>query len=73
MQVNSYNDQEYQQLLSTEGWTKSETDHLLELCRQFDLRFIIIYDRWDKNKYSNKTVEDMKERYYDICNILNKV
>nr|CAG4644828.1 EOG090X076S [Leptodora kindtii] len=72
VQVNSYNDQEYQQLLSTEGWTKSETDHLLELCRQFDLRFIIIYDRWDKNKYSNKTVEDMKERYYDICNILNK-
>nr|CAG4638480.1 EOG090X076S [Cyclestheria hislopi] len=70
--VPSYTDQEYQQLLQTEGWTKAETDHLFELCRSFDLRFIVIHDRWDRSRFTVKSVEDLKDRYYDVCNILNK-
>lgn len=69
----TYSDQEYQQLLQLENWTKQETDHLFDLCRQFDLRFMVIQDRWDSSRFPKRTVEDLKERYYDICNILNKV
>jgi hypothetical protein len=28
-------------------WTRDETDYLLELCERFDLRFIVIADRYD--------------------------
>ena len=68
----SYNDQEYQ-LLQLDNWTKQETDHLFDLCRQFDLRFTVIQDRWDVTRFSKRSIEDLKERYYDICNIINKV
>lgn len=43
------------------------------MCRRFDLRFVIVHDRWDKSSYSDKSVEDMKERYYNVCNLLAKV
>ena len=69
----SYTDQEYQQILQISNWTKPETDYLLDLCRQFDLRFIVIQDRWDKTKFSARSIEDLKERYYDMVNLLNKV
>ena len=32
-----------------------------------------MHDRWDREKYSNRSVEDLKERYYNICNTLTKV
>nr|CAG4641732.1 EOG090X076S [Eurycercus lamellatus] len=71
--VFTYTDQEYHNYLQLDSWSRPETDHLFELCRQFDLRFFVIQDRWDVNRFSNKkTVEELKERYYDICNILNR-
>lgn len=69
----SYTEPEYQQHLQLDNWSKQETDHLFDLCRQFDLRFTVIQDRWDSTKFSKRTIEDLKERYYDICNLLNKV
>ena len=30
-------------------------------------------DRWDRAKYADRSVEDLKGRYYSICNTLNKV
>nr|CAG4648677.1 EOG090X076S [Polyphemus pediculus] len=70
--VVSFSDQEYQQCLQIDTWTKPETDYLLELCHQFDLRFPVVHDRWDTSKFPAKSLEDMKERYYDIFNLLNK-
>ncbi|KAL5021544.1 hypothetical protein ScPMuIL_000699 [Solemya velum] len=71
--VPTYSDLEYQQHLHDDNWTRQETDHLFDLCKRFDTRFIILHDRWDKEKYPNRSVEDLKERYYGICNILTKV
>lgn len=45
---------------SYQTWTKEETDHLFELCERFDLRFIIIADRFP----TQRTVEELKDRYY---------
>lgn len=41
-------------------WTKEETDQLFDLCERFDLRFIVIADRFP----SSRSVEELKDRYY---------
>jgi DNA methyltransferase 1-associated protein 1 len=71
--VPTYTDAEYQTHLTAEGWSKQDTDHLFDLCRRFDLRFVIIHDRWDRSRFTERTVEDLKQRYYDVCGILTKV
>eukprot|EP01105_Mastigella_eilhardi_P024932 TRINITY_DN6628_c0_g1_i1.p1 TRINITY_DN6628_c0_g1~~TRINITY_DN6628_c0_g1_i1.p1 ORF type:complete len:523 (+),score=144.20 TRINITY_DN6628_c0_g1_i1:29-1570(+) len=42
----TYTAEEYEQNLAHPNWTKAETDRLYELCRQFDLRWPVIIDRW---------------------------
>lgn len=32
---------------AVQDWTKEETDHLFSLARRFDLRFIVMADRWE--------------------------
>uniref|UniRef100_A0A671R0H6 DNA methyltransferase 1-associated protein 1 n=1 Tax=Sinocyclocheilus anshuiensis TaxID=1608454 RepID=A0A671R0H6_9TELE len=73
VQVPLYSEQEYQMYLHDDGWTKAETDHLFDLCKRFDLRFIVIHDRYDHQQYRKRSVEDLKERYYNICGKLTKV
>lgn len=58
--VVKYTDEEYEKHLADPMWTKEETDQLFELCKQFDLRFIVIADRFP----SSRTVEELKNRYY---------
>ncbi|KAF8006610.1 hypothetical protein BT93_K0803 [Corymbia citriodora subsp. variegata] len=49
-------------------WTKEETDQLFDLCERFDLRFIVIADRFP----SSRTVEELKDRYYAVsCALLS--
>lgn len=50
-------------------WTKEETDYLLELCRQFSLRFVVIHDRYEFGG-RQRSLEDLKERYYMIAHCL---
>lgn len=116
VQVPVYSEQEYQMHLHDDGWTKAETDHLFDLCKRFDLRFIVVHDRYDHQQYrvitqsltidwiskwmlcdnshiaanwllisfiskdsinyscfQKRSVEDLKERYYNICGKLTKV
>ncbi|KAI1883134.1 hypothetical protein AGOR_G00242100 [Albula goreensis] len=68
-----YSDQEYQQHLHDDGWTKSETDHLFDLAKRFDLRFIVVQDRYDHQQFRKRSVEDLKERYYSVCAKLAKL
>ncbi|XP_013418999.1 DNA methyltransferase 1-associated protein 1 isoform X2 [Lingula anatina] len=68
-----YTDIEYQQHLHDENWSRQETDHLFDLCKRFSLRFIVVHDRWDRVKFPNRSVEDLKERFYGIWNTLTKV
>ena len=48
LEMPTFSDAEYHNHLMVEGWTRPETDHLIDLCGRFDLRFPIIHDRWDK-------------------------
>lgn len=51
-----YSEQEYQVHLHDDGWTKAETDHLFDLCKRFDLRFIVVHDRYDHQQYRVKSL-----------------
>jgi len=71
--VPAYSYLEYHQHLHDENWSKQDTDRLFELCRRFDLRFVVIHDRWEQHSQSKRSIEDLKERYYSVCALLAKV
>ena len=78
-----YTDEQYETHLKSENWSKEETDYLVDLAIEFDLRWVVISDRYDyKPSEKPKTVEDsmavtlqakprtqedMKARYYDVA------
>lgn len=49
------------------SWTWEETDYLWDLCRNYDLRFIVIQDKYNFEGKQDRSVEELKERYYSIC------
>ena len=61
-----YTEEEYEALNQSSVWTREETDYLWGLCKQFDLRFIVIQDRYSSD-YQPRSVEDLKDRYYSLC------
>ncbi|KAI9353751.1 hypothetical protein BDR26DRAFT_928987 [Obelidium mucronatum] len=63
-----YTDEEYSAHLQSPDWTKQETDRLFELCQTFHLKFIVIADRYESEEgEKTRTVEDLKERYFDVA------
>ncbi|KAJ6319995.1 hypothetical protein OIU78_015398 [Salix suchowensis] len=57
-----YTEEEYEKYLTDPMWTKEETDQLFDLCERFDLRFVVIADRFT----SSRSVEELKDRYYNV-------
>lgn len=64
--VLKYTEEEYEKYLTEPTWSREETDQLFELCERFDLRFIVIADRFP----TNRSVEDLKSRYYSVTRAL---
>ncbi|RUS89692.1 hypothetical protein EGW08_002510 [Elysia chlorotica] len=71
--IPTFSDLEYQQHLHDDRWTRQETEHLFDLCKRFEIRFVVVHDRWDRQRHKDYSIEDLKERYYNICNTLAKV
>jgi DNA methyltransferase 1-associated protein 1 len=65
--VHQYSNDEYTQHLKDEDWSKDETDYLIEMCGEYDLRFVVIADRYDFPGGKPRSMEDIKARYYAIC------
>ncbi|KAF0451023.1 SWR1-complex protein 4 [Gigaspora margarita] len=65
-----YDDEEYEKYLTDKDWTKEETDYLFKLCDNYDLRFTVIHDRYE---YKERSMEDLKDRYYSVCKKLLQV
>ncbi len=43
-----YNDEEYKSLIKREaGWSREETDYLLDMAARFELRFVAMADRYE--------------------------
>ncbi|KAL8694562.1 MAG: hypothetical protein Q9218_000818 [Villophora microphyllina] len=77
-----YNEEEYNTKLTSQDWTKDETDYLVNLAYELDLRWIIIWDRYDYQPpqpaqdgdtmavtvtHKHRTMEDLKARYYQVA------
>ncbi len=45
--IPQYNEDQYRSNLQSNDWTKEETDYLLELANDFDLRWPIVWDRYE--------------------------
>lgn len=75
VQISSYTDSEYTLHLKDENWTKEETDHLFELCQMYDLRFFVVQDRWEPQKFQGKsrTIDELKDRYYKVTAMIQKI
>lgn len=61
VQIPSYTDEQYESLLKSDDWTKQETDYLMELCRAYDLRWVIIADRYDTKEISSNAAQQNGE------------
>lgn len=68
--VISYSDEEYATYLERPDWSKRDTDRLISLCKEYDLRFIIVHDRYLDADSAPRTIEELKDRYYGICRSL---
>ena len=79
--VPKYSDSEHESLLKSDDWNKEETDYLVNLALEYDLRWIVIADRYDYRSPhpppidesvavaiapKTRTMEDMKARYYEV-------
>lgn len=45
--VMEFSQHEYEQYLEDPGWSPHETNYLFDLLRLYDLRFIVVADRYD--------------------------
>ncbi|KAL4428350.1 hypothetical protein ABPG75_002439 [Micractinium tetrahymenae] len=63
-----YNDEEYKALVKKEpGWSREETDYLLDLAQRYELRFVVIADRYEFPGAPERSIEDLKARYYSVA------
>ena len=78
-----YTDEQYETHLKSEDWSKEETDYLVDLATEFDLRWVVISDRYEYKPSEKpntdqdsmavtlqakpRSQEDMKARYYDVA------
>ena len=48
--VPSYTPEQYEAHFKSEEWTKEETDYLMDLCLDFDMRWIVVADRYEPSE-----------------------
>ena len=61
--------EEYDKLIkpNDRNWNYEQTCYLWDLIKRYELRFIVIMDRFDEEKYGERTVESLKDRYYSVA------
>ncbi|EPS42009.1 hypothetical protein H072_4042 [Dactylellina haptotyla CBS 200.50] len=64
--VLEYSDAEYDAVLKDDDWSRQETDYLFRLIQEYDLRWVVIADRFEFEG-KDRTMEDLKARYYSVC------
>lgn len=75
-----YTDEQYNQYLKNDNWSREETDYLMDLVQEYDLRWVVIYDRYDYQPPNSedstalvpatqqrRTMEQIKARYYTVA------
>ncbi|TYZ66374.1 hypothetical protein PybrP1_011478 [[Pythium] brassicae (nom. inval.)] len=79
--VTRYSAEEYEHAVAPHKdpnavWTREETDALLALCARYDLRWVVVADRYNASPAAKTTtprsVEDLKYRYYEVTRLLGE-
>jgi len=72
LEIAKYTDKEYDELIAdlNPSWTRRETDKLMKLCERYELRFVVIADRFMKYKEYKRSTEELKDRYFSIAKCL---
>nr|XP_019007840.1 SWR1-complex protein 4 [Kwoniella pini CBS 10737]OCF46621.1 SWR1-complex protein 4 [Kwoniella pini CBS 10737] len=71
--IMEYSQFEYDQHLNDPEWTPHETAYLFDLLKTYDLRFVVVADRYAYRGQTGtgvekrRSVEEIKDRYYTIC------
>ncbi|KAH7343453.1 hypothetical protein B0J17DRAFT_693381 [Rhizoctonia solani] len=65
--VYAYSTDEYNKHLQDPDWSREETDYLFQIAREYDVRFFVMHDRYDFPSGKERTLEDLKHRYYGVC------
>ncbi|KAJ7284008.1 hypothetical protein C8J57DRAFT_1447932 [Mycena rebaudengoi] len=63
----TYSPDEYTRHLEDSEWTKEETDYLVDIIREYDMRWYVIQDRYDFPGGPPRSMEDIKDRYCSVC------
>ncbi|KAI8803022.1 hypothetical protein BJ742DRAFT_830955 [Cladochytrium replicatum] len=71
--VYEYTSEQYESHLQVIGWSKEETDYLIDCCKKYDLRWPVIHDRYEFSGGAARSMEDLKERYYFIATEMLKL
>eukprot|EP01084_Bolivina_argentea_P099344 178587_1 len=69
----SYTSEQYSSYLDRPGWTRTDTDKLVALCRRFNLCWTVIADRAQAQLSTPRPIEQLQHRYYDIASRLRAV
>jgi hypothetical protein len=65
----NYTDEEYEKFLGEDTtWSKADTDELVRICHEYDLRWPIIGDRVELS--ITRAVEELQDRYYFVRAVL---
>ncbi|KAM3072882.1 swr complex subunit [Clarireedia jacksonii] len=78
--VYSYTDQQYEEVLKSDEWTRHETDYLMEMVSEYDSRWTNIWDRYEYKPPGpenadpdamivapkERSMEDLKARFYFV-------
>jgi len=64
-----FTEDEYNNLIkpNDRNWNYEQTRYLWDLIKRYELRFIVIMDRFDEENYGERTVESLKDRYYSVA------
>lgn len=63
-----YDDDEWNTFLAADSsWSREETDYLLELVESLDMRWLAIADRYSFPGGQDRSIEDIKSRYYSVA------
>jgi DNA methyltransferase 1-associated protein 1 len=62
-----YDDDEWNTFLAADSsWSREETDYLLDLVESLDMRWLAIADRYSFPGGQERSMEDIKARYYSV-------
>ena len=72
IEIVEFTKDEYDKLIkpNDRNWNYEQTMYLWDLIKQYELKFVVIYDRFDEETYGERTVESLKDRYYSVARII---